>query len=120
VRKHRALRPARRAGRVAEERHVVRPPFADLCLDEARVRRTEFRTELHHRGEGPQHVVAVMEHAARVVVDHEPQLRQPRPDRQDLVDLLLVFGDYDLGFCHRQHVAALESEGRQAEREIAR
>ena len=45
-----------------------------------------------------------MEHAACVLEDDQPQLRQPRPDGDDLVELLLVLRDHHAGFRVFEHV----------------
>ena len=159
MRKHCAFGLARRAGGITKQRHVVGAPLRDFGLDVARMQSAELAAKCHDGFEGAQGLVAVMEHAARVLIDHQPQLWQLRPDGEDLVRLLLVFGDHHAGFgvlkhvnqligrrvlvergrrCtealrgdlrrieprpvvadHRQHVAALEADRRQAKREFA-
>ena len=121
--------------------------------------RAERAAHCRYGFEGTQGLIAVMEHAARVLVDHQAQFWQLRADGEDFVSLLLILGDHHARFgvlehvdeflgCrvlierrrrgaealrrdlrrikprpvvadHRQHVAALEADGRAAERELA-
>src|SRR5499426_3752978 len=54
--------------------------------------RAELAPELLDRLIGAKPVVLVVEHAARIVVDHQAEARELVAERQDLVDLLLVLG----------------------------
>ncbi len=46
----------------------------------------------------------VMAHAARVVVHNQFERGQPRPQRQNLIDLLLVFRHHHAGFGMVEHI----------------
>ena len=90
---HGALRTAGGAGRVADERDVVRRALLDLALEDGRVLRRALAAERLDVGERLEPLVLVREHAARVVVDDPAQRGQLVAKREHLVDLLLVLGD---------------------------
>ena len=93
VGEHGALRVAGGAGGVADDRDVVRLALLDLGLEGAGMGLGVLPARLLDGVVGLEPVVAVVGHAARVVVDHEAQGRQLAAEGQHLVDLLLVLGD---------------------------
>ena len=92
MRQHRALGVAGGAGGVADEGEVVGPALLDGGVEVAAVRLAELATHRLHVGERLQPVVLVVQHSARIVVDHVAERRELVAERHHLVDLLLVLG----------------------------
>ena len=69
-----------------------------------RAERAPGRLHLVERFERRRRIVP---HAARIVIDDQVEIGQPRPQRQDLVDLLLVLGHDHPDFGVVQHIGHL-------------
>jgi hypothetical protein len=102
---HRALGAAGGPGRVADQRHVVGLALRDGRLEAAGFSLRGLPAHLLHALEGPDPVLLVVAHAARVVVEHQPQRGERFLQADDLVHLLLV-----LGHDHRD-LGVVEHEG---------
>ena len=90
VTQHRALGPAGGARGVEHDGVVRAAPLGDLGRHQVRRRRQERGAALLQRGVG--HQALVVAEPARIVVDDDAKRRHLLLDLQQLVDLLLVFG----------------------------
>src|SRR5262249_35252303 len=75
-------------GGVADDRDVVGRARGELGVEVAGVARVERVALLGELGQAHEPGLVVAAHAARIVVDHVPQLVAARPNAQQLVDLL--------------------------------
>lgn len=101
VGKHHALGPAGRARGVEDDAEIGATAPLHLALQRRRHLRILQRlgTCLHHRLDGVELAVIVVAQAARLVIEHVPEMGQSLGDGEDLVDLLLVLhhGEDGLG-----------------------
>ena len=122
----RAFRMARGAGGVDDEGRIARREIRDLRLK-------PFETDVRRSGEQlakpMQQLVPVTEHRRIVEYDDRFQIGQLIGDRQNLVDIFLVFGDEDRGAAithlvvdfrrRRGRVDAVDNSPERLRREVA-
>ena len=95
VAQHCALGPSGGARGVEHDGVVAALSAGDLAVDQGRLGGEAVGAALLHRLVG-QHI-AIVPKAARIDIDHDLEPRQPAPDLQELVDLLLVLADGEAG-----------------------
>ena len=103
MRQHHPFRAAGRPRSVGEERQVIGIAPVDFPFDIPGMRGAELAAGRLDLGKGFEPAAGIVPQPLRIVVDDEFEMRQLRPQGQDLVDLLLVFGDDDRNLGVVQH-----------------
>ena len=108
---HRQLGPRRGAGRGAQDGHVLAAPRRHLPVVEFGVPGVRFLAEAVKLGDVHETRVLVLAHAARIAIDDVADARRLVDQVEQLVHLLLVLGDDDLGLGVVDQVADLVAHG---------
>ncbi len=111
-----ALGPAGGAGRIGDQCDVVGATLVQFALVVVGTLLAEDASRSFHLRKRFEQLLSVGAHAARVLVDHEPQARQLGAQGQHLVDLLLVLGHHHRHFGVGQHVQKFAGDGILVER----
>jgi hypothetical protein len=107
VAQHRALGLAGQARGIDHQAHFQEALRVDSGVDETRIVLLEFGAQAFHLVKGGEHVARVMSQALRIDDNDALQLRQFIETLQDLVGLLLILADDELGIRMAEHIGDL-------------